>query len=167
MTADIRQARASDASAILTIENAVFEGDRISTRSMRRLLAGRSAAVLVAAVRDVVVGYCVVLWREGTRVARLYSIATDRNHGGAGIGRALLEAAEAAARQRGRRLIRLEVREDNGRARALYERNGYRFIGRLQRYYHDGTAALRYEKELPPAGPPADAEAAGRDGPAR
>lgn len=164
MTADIRPARASDASAILAIENTAFEGDRISARSMRRLLAGRSAAVLVAPVRDVVAGYCVVLWREGTRVARLYSIATDKNHGGAGIGRALLEAAEAVAQQRGRRLMRLEVREDNCRARALYERNGYRFIGRLQRYYHDGAMALRYEKELPPAVPPG--EPADGDGPA-
>lgn len=154
MTADIRPARASDANAILVIENTAFEGDRISARSMRRLVAGRSAVVLVAAVGDAIAGYCVVLWREGTRVARLYSIATDSNHGGAGIGRALLEAAEAAARERGRGLMRLEVREDNGRARALYERNGYRFIGKLRRYYHDGAAALRYEKELPPAGPP-------------
>lgn len=155
MTAEIRLARASDANAILAIENDVFEGDRISARSMRRLLTGRSAAVFVASVTEVIAGYCVVLWREGTRVARLYSIATDRKHGGAGVGRALLDAAEAAAQQRGRELMRLEVREDNGRARALYERNGYRFIGRMQRYYHDGTAALRYEKELPPAGSPA------------
>ncbi len=161
MTAEIRPARASDANAILAIENDVFEGDRISARSMRRLLTGRSAAVLVAAVTDVIAGYCVVLWREGTRVARLYSIATDRNHGGAGVGRALLDAAEAAAQQRGRRLMRLEVREDNDRARALYERNGYRFIGTMQRYYHDGTAALRYEKELPPAGPPGSVEGDG------
>ncbi|MGO4836090.1 GNAT family N-acetyltransferase [Rhizobiaceae sp. 2RAB30] len=156
MTAEIRPARASDANAILAIENDVFEGDRISARSMRRLLTGRSAAVFVASVTEVIAGYCVVLWREGTRVARLYSIATDRKHVGAGVGRALLDAAEAAAQQRGRRLMRLEVREDNDRARALYERNGYRFIGTMQRYYHDGTAALRYEKTLPSAGPPAE-----------
>lgn len=152
MTADIRTARASDADALLAIENAAFEGDRLSRRSFRRLLSGRSAEVLVAASGDAVAGYCIVLFREGASVARLYSIATERRHGGAGLGRALLQAAEASARRRGRRTLRLEVRDDNSRARNLYERNGYRFIGRRQGYYSDGAAALRYEKDLRPPG---------------
>lgn len=152
MTADIRPARASDADALLAIENAAFVGDRISRGSFRRLLSGQSAAVLVAAVEDVVAGYCVVLFREGTGVARLYSIATDKRHGGAGLGRALLDAAETAARRRRQKLLRLEVREDNARARDLYERSGYRFIGTRQGYYSDGATALRYEKLLQPSG---------------
>lgn len=164
MTADIRPARASDADALLAIENAAFQGDRISRRSFRRLVCGRSAAVLVAGPQDAVAGYCIVLFREGTSVARLYSIATDRNRGG-GVGRALLQAAEAVVRRRGRRLLRLEVREDNVRARDLYERNGYNFIGSRQGYYSDGATALRYEKLLlPPGGLAGDADPAIADG---
>ncbi len=45
---------------------------------------------------------------------------------GRGIGRALMEAAEAWARARGYRLLTLNVFGDNVRARALYDRLGYR-----------------------------------------
>jgi ribosomal protein S18 acetylase RimI-like enzyme len=43
-----------------------------------------------------------------------------------GIGRALLEAAEAAARARGCCKLTLEVREDNAPARELYRQHGFR-----------------------------------------
>lgn len=152
MTAAIRPARASDADALLAIENSAFEGDRISKGSFRRLLSSRSTVVLVASSQDAVIGYCVVLYRDGTLVARLYSIAIASGHGGAGLGRVLLEAAEADARRRGCRQLRLEVREDNARARALYERNGYRFIGIREGYYSDGATARRYGKLLQPPG---------------
>jgi ribosomal protein S18 acetylase RimI-like enzyme len=151
MTIDIRPARASDVDSLAAIENAAFEGDRISKKSFRRLIRGRTAAVLVAASAGAVLGYAVVLFREGARVGRLYSIAADRTRHGAGLGRALLEAAEAAAHRRGLGALRLEVRQDNARARALYERNGYRVIGSKPHYYFDGATALRYEKALQPA----------------
>ena len=44
--------------------------------------------------------------------------------------------------------LRLEVRDDNARAIALYEKNAYRCIGRVDGYYEDGMAARRYEKPL-------------------
>lgn len=43
-----------------------------------------------------------------------------------GIGRALLTAIEDEARQRGYATVRLDVVNTNARARALYERQGYR-----------------------------------------
>jgi len=45
---------------------------------------------------------------------------------GRGVGRALMAAAEAWARERGYRLLTLNVFDANQRARALYERLGYR-----------------------------------------
>jgi GNAT superfamily N-acetyltransferase len=45
---------------------------------------------------------------------------------GKGIGRALLERAEAWARERGHRLMSLNVFLRNERARALYEQVGYK-----------------------------------------
>jgi ribosomal protein S18 acetylase RimI-like enzyme len=148
MPAAIRTARVSDIDALATIENAVFEADRISRKSFRHLVGVDTALVLVAESSGEIAGYCVVLLRSGSSAARLYSIATDVNSGGAGHGRALLDAAERAARDSGRRLLRLEVREGNDRARFLYERNGYRRIGEVSGYYADGTTAFRYEKQL-------------------
>jgi ribosomal protein S18 acetylase RimI-like enzyme len=113
--------------------------------------------VLVAESDAVAVGYCIVLFRAGTPTARLYSIATVPGMTGQGVGRALIEAAENAVIARGRISLRLEVREDNSRAIAIYERAGYRPIGRKPDYYEDGMAALRMEKRLV-------GEAAGRYG---
>jgi ribosomal protein S18 acetylase RimI-like enzyme len=53
-------------------------------------------------------------------------LVVDRGGEGRGVGRALMSAAEAGARDRGYRLMSLNVFEDNHRARALYERLGYR-----------------------------------------
>lgn len=160
MPADIRTARMSDIDALVAIENAVFEGDRISRKSFRHLVGASTAAVLVAESAGAPAGYAVVLFRKGSTGARLYSIAA-KPHGG-GKGRALLAAAEQVALKRRRHSLRLEVRDDNARARALYERNGYRRIGEMPRYYADGATALRYEKPLETGAAAAGGPAAGR-----
>jgi ribosomal-protein-alanine acetyltransferase len=148
MTADIRPARASDVDALLAIENAVFETDLLQRKSFRRLIGRPSAAVLVARIGSEVAGYCIVLFRAGASTARLYSIATAPGVAGQGIGRALIEAAERAAVEQGKRSLRLEVRQDNKRAVAIYERAGFRSVGSKPDYYQDGMAALRMEKLL-------------------
>ena len=148
MAAAIRPARASDVDALAAIENAVFDTDRISRRSFRQLIERKTAETLIAESDGSVAAYAMVLFREGSGVARLYSIATGPDFAGKGIGRILLEAAEDAAFRHGRMMLRLEVREDNVRAIHIYEQNGYRRIGREPDYYEDGATALRYEKTL-------------------
>jgi ribosomal protein S18 acetylase RimI-like enzyme len=49
---------------------------------------------------------------------------------GCGVGTQLLDAIAEEARARGFREVRLDVVEDNLRARALYERKGYRAVAR-------------------------------------
>ncbi|MDQ2632197.1 MAG: GNAT family N-acetyltransferase [Pseudomonadota bacterium] len=154
MAADIRPARASDVDALLAIENAVFHTDRLSSRSFRRLIVRPSAAVLVAEVGGKIAGYCIVLFRAGNPAARLYSIATAPGMAGRGLGRALIEAAERAAVGRGKHALRLEVRQDNERAAAIYRRAGFRPVGSKPGYYQDGMAALRMEKLLAVDGHP-------------
>lgn len=148
MLADIRPARASDIDALLSIENSVFGSDRISRRSFHRHVCNPGAGLLVACGNDAILGYALILFRTRSRVARLYSLAVNPAHGKAGVGRRLLAAAEEAAFSRGCPILRLEVREDNARAIELYERAGYRRIGRIEDYYEDGAAALRFEKHL-------------------
>lgn len=57
--------------------------------------------------------------------AHLEAIAVAQNAEGRGIGKALLQAAEAAARERGARSMSLHVFASNARARRVYERAGY------------------------------------------
>ncbi|AID29042.2 GNAT family N-acetyltransferase [Mesorhizobium sp. SEMIA 3007] len=148
MPAEIRTARASDVDDLAAIEKAVFSSDRISRRSFRLFIERETAETLVAELDGRVAGYAIVLFRKGSGVARLYSIAVGPFFGALGIGRQLLTAAEEAAFGHDRMMLRLEVREDNDRAIRIYERAGYRKIGREPGYYEDGATALRYEKTL-------------------
>jgi ribosomal protein S18 acetylase RimI-like enzyme len=152
MPLEIRPARPADLDAIFAIEQAVFAGDRLSRRSFVSLMTGGTAVLVVAEAAGRVAGYGLVLFRRGSRVARLYSIAVAP--GVSGVGAQLLRACEAAATQRGAGAIRLEVRADNARAIALYRRGGYAECGRVASYYHDGETALRFEKGLAPAASP-------------
>lgn len=145
----VRAAASADLDALVELEQSAFRGDRLSRAQYRRHLASPRAAVLAAGTRgDGLLGSAVVFFRRGSALGRLYSIATAPAARGRGIGAALLAAAEHAACARGCRALRLEVRVDNAAAIGLYERAGYRRIGRYEAYYEDGTAAWRYEKPL-------------------
>jgi ribosomal protein S18 acetylase RimI-like enzyme len=144
----ISDARMTDIGALAALETASFHADRLSPRSFRRLAGSASAALRIARVGGDPAGYCLLLFRAGTTVARLYSIAVDPRHRGGGLAGRLVEDAERIARKRGRTVLRLEVREDNHAALRLYKRLGYRTFGRYQHYYADGADALRCEKSL-------------------
>lgn len=148
----LRVAAAADLDAIEALETAVFAGDRMSRRSLRRLLRRPSASTLVAVADDRIVGYAMLLFRHGSRVARLYSLARAPQAAGQGIGEALLAAMEREAAGRGAVEMRLEVRADNERAKALYERLGYAAFGSRADYYEDHAEALRMRKSLSGAG---------------
>jgi len=148
MPATIRPARATDVETFVLIENTVFQTDRMTRRSFLRLMKSPTAVMFAAEIGEHIAGYCVLLFRAGSRKARLYSIASYPCEGVAGIGRSLLHAAERAALAHGRHILKLEVRENNSRAISLYEKNGYRRIGMEPNYYADGSPALRYEKRL-------------------
>lgn len=144
----IRDAEDADLDGLQALEARSFASDRMARRSLRRLIDGTSASLRVAVGRRELQGYHLVLFRKGSLVARLYSIAVDDKHRGAGVGASLLADAESVARDRGRNVLRLEVREDNAAAISLYERRGFTPLGRYPRYYADGADALRYEKIL-------------------
>ena len=146
----IRKAERGDLDALMKLEHRVFATDRLSRRSLQRLLSSGTAAVLVVHENGQLLGVAIVLFRRGSLTARLYSIAVAPHAGGRGVGRKLLEAAEAQALARGCRVMRLEVHHTNHAAIARYRKSGYREFGRRRRYYEDGGDALRFEKRLMP-----------------
>jgi len=145
----VRRAELSDLDDLVALEQQSFAGDRLSRAQYRRHLDSDSAQVLVASANHRrFLGTAVVFFRKGSKVARLYSIATRAEARGKGVGSALIEAAELAARRKRRHALRLEVRTDNHAAIRLYERLGYQRIGEYASYYEDGADAWRYEKAL-------------------
>jgi ribosomal protein S18 acetylase RimI-like enzyme len=61
-------------------------------------------------------------------ISRIEVLAVREDARGAGIGRALLEAAVASEEAAGARAVTLEVVDTNGRARDLYERVGFELV---------------------------------------
>ncbi len=145
----VRSATPGDLDALVALEQASFDCDRLSRRQYRHHLGSPHACVLVLGeAPSGLAGAAVVLFRRGTRVGRLYSLATAPAMRGHGVASYLMAAAESAAAARGCRALRLEVRTDNHTAIALYRRHGFRCIGSRAAYYGDGGDALRFEKCL-------------------
>ncbi len=146
--AHIRRGKPADLDALWELENRVFATDRMSRRSLRRLLASPSAVAMVARADGAIMGVAIVLFRANSRVARLYSLAVGPKYTGRGIASALLATAEKIARWRKCRSLRLEVHERNHSAIKVYRRAGYHEFGRYHHYYEDRGHALRFEKQL-------------------
>jgi ribosomal protein S18 acetylase RimI-like enzyme len=147
----IREADLEDLGALVRLENASFDSDRLTRRQFRYMITRARARILLAEdTCGSLLGYVLILFSKGTSVARLYSIAVAREARGLGVGRALVAAAEAAAWERDRAYMRLEIRRDNLASQALFEGAGYRRFGILSDYYEDHMEALRYEKALAP-----------------
>jgi GNAT superfamily N-acetyltransferase len=88
-----------------------------------------TALVLLAFAEQRAVGVAVCFFGFSTFQARpllnIHDLAVVPEHRGKGIGRALLNAAEAQARRRGCGKLTLEVQDANQRARALYASFGF------------------------------------------
>ena len=102
-------------------------------------LAG-AMVMLVAAAGGAVVGQVWVDLARKPGVGVLWALRVREAWRGRGIGRRLVAAGEAAAAAAGARQTELAVEPANTRARALYERLGYRRIGR-ERGVHAVTGA--------------------------
>jgi [ribosomal protein S18]-alanine N-acetyltransferase len=144
----VRAARPADIPALLAIERASFSTDRLTRRALHRLMTRGHCAVLVAVARRRVAGYAVLLFRRGSRRARLYSLAVDPRRRRSGLAKRLLAAVERRAAGRGMTAVTLEVGAANRAASTLYRAMGYRRIARLGPYYADGSPAERWRKDL-------------------
>ncbi|WP_338727039.1 ribosomal protein S18-alanine N-acetyltransferase [Haladaptatus sp. DJG-WS-42] len=102
---------------------------------------------LVAAGDDIV-GYVVAdaVVNHGRPIGHIKDFAVAPTHRGEGIGSLLLERALFVLATHGVRSVKLEVRESNGGAQALYKRFGFAPHHRVPGYYEDGEDALIFLK---------------------
>jgi ribosomal protein S18 acetylase RimI-like enzyme len=80
----------------------------------------------------------------------LYWIAVDPRAQGGGIGRRLMDDAEADVRERGGRMVLVETagKASYAATRAFYERIGYAEVARLRDFYRVGDDKVIYGKTL-------------------
>ena len=149
---DVRLASIDDLKALLILESKAFTGDRLSRRSFRHAITSSGSALFVAMQEGELLGYALLHLRQGTRLARLYSLAVSPEARGLGIGKLLIQACEKKAIKQGKMLLRLEVSDVNHNAIALYQKMGYKEFGHYDAYYEDQTDAIRMQKRLRHAG---------------
>jgi ribosomal protein S18 acetylase RimI-like enzyme len=146
----IRDAELADVPALVDLENACFETDRLSARSFRHFLTKGNADLFLDDEDGTLRGYCLVLYHRNTSLARLYSIAVSPTCRKQGLAAALLTFAEGRALNEGATRMRLEVNQNNKSAQKLYRDLGYDEFAVYLGYYEDHTNALRMEKDLAP-----------------
>ena len=118
--------------AIVAIEEATFS-EAWRPEIFASSLCRDDMAVLVATEAGAVIGYAVVVIRDGE--AELANLAVSAAHRGRGAGEALLARGLAVLRERGVGCVYLAVRASNTRAARLYRRFGFDEIGSHRSYY--------------------------------
>jgi ribosomal protein S18 acetylase RimI-like enzyme len=102
-------------------------------RWYRRLLSEGASYVTAEDQRGCVIGYAMVAVEDGPDdtfeveggIAEVVTLIVARSNRSLGVGRALLAAAEAIARDRGHDTLRVAVMSGNVRAQSFYEKAGY------------------------------------------
>lgn len=137
----VRPAERADLLAVLRIERTCFT-DPWSYDAFERFLG--EPAFLVAERHGEVIGYAVAdsTPNLGRDIGHLKDLAVRPDARGRGVGRGLLRAALGSLRAQGAMVVKLEVRESNEAARALYDDEGFDTLRRLPNYYSDGEDAL-------------------------
>jgi ribosomal-protein-alanine N-acetyltransferase len=134
----LSEAGPRDAAAIARLHAASFHRGW-SDGEIERLLMERSTVCHRAMTGRSLRGF--VLSRLADGEAEIFSIAVDPARRGRGIARALLNLHLRRLAGLGARAVFLEVDEDNAPARRLYERAGFREVGRRPSYYQQGRDA--------------------------
>jgi ribosomal protein S18 acetylase RimI-like enzyme len=150
MAPTVRRATATDADPIRDLVTAAYEGYiPLLGRTPIPMLADYDEAVRVHEVwvlddgRDGVIGVIELIPHPDHLYLANVAIATS--HQGAGLGRQLLQLAEAEARARGLTELRLLTNERYASNIAMYERYGYVETHRTE---HLGSDLVHFRKTL-------------------
>lgn len=145
-----RKAKMQDVNILVQIEEACFTADRLSKRSFRDFINNKKDDLIVLYSGDSpeLLGYGLILYKKGSSLARLYSIAIHPSQTGKGLGAALLKKLEATAADKKAGYLRLEVASKNIPAQNLYKKLGYYQFDIKKEYYESNDDALCFEKKL-------------------
>jgi len=146
----VRRARPSDLGRILAIERAGFGVWAWDRKLFAEYTRTCGELFLVALEGDKVIGYSITCPPAGIfrRRAELVSIAVAPAFRGKGAADTLMTATLRRLMRRGITGIGLMVKVTNDRARAFYERHGFRRVRQVPRYYEDGEDGLLFHRDF-------------------
>ena len=146
MTPVIRDMRRSDIPAVAMLESEIYD-QPWSPRVFFDELAIESRAYVVACDdAGSIVGYGGLLVVETDAHITTIAVATEAR--GRQLGKRLMLALIDRALDTGARHLTLEVRVSNASAQGLYERFGFRPVGRRKNYYRDEDALVMWATDI-------------------
>lgn len=155
MTWQLRRAHPGDLDAIMAIEGSTFGNDAWTPTGMASELANAQTYYLVAhrpEFPSVIEGYAGLFAPHGAHEGDIQTIAVAASARRTGLGRLLMLALIAEARERGVEQVFLEVRADNPGAQKLYDDLGFERIAVRTAYYQpDGVDAIVMRLPVEPA----------------
>lgn len=147
----LRPMRWTDLAQVEALEHRLFPDDAWSAAAWWGELAARPRRRYVVATDGATVyGYAGLDCAGNT--ADVMTVAVDPADQGHGIGGVLVRWMLHEATSSGAEALLLEVRADNGRARKLYDRNGFEQISIRRRYYQPGDVDALVMRALLPQG---------------
>jgi [ribosomal protein S18]-alanine N-acetyltransferase len=129
----VRPLTAADLPALELLERELFGAGAWSAAMLAEELVGPGRWYVGVEIDGILAGYA-GLWFDGDD-AQVMTIGTATTHQGHGLGREMLAALVARARELGAASVLLEVRVDNEPALRLYERAGFERLGVRRGYY--------------------------------
>lgn len=142
----IRELRPEDMQAVLTIEYKCFK-DPYPLGLLKRLHAMHPDGFLVADAEGIVVGYLIGVVRWGN-TGHVLAIGVDPIYQKQHVGTMLIKNIIARFREKGTKIVRLEVRKSNIEAQQFYRKLGFLEREELPYYYEDGESAIAMEMLL-------------------
>ena len=134
--ATVEPANLRDAPRLSQLHRASFHRGW-GTDEFERILIERNALAHRLRLGGFTIGF--IVSRTAADEAEILSVAVEQKHRGHGFSRDLLRTHLGHLAGLGLKTVFLEVEENNRPARALYERAGFRVVGRRERYYKDAS----------------------------
>ncbi|HTY75941.1 MAG TPA: GNAT family N-acetyltransferase, partial [Candidatus Nanoarchaeia archaeon] len=132
------------------IEQQCFQEEAFSKQQIGFLLLDYNTVSLAARVDGELAGFIIarIDLIKNRLSGHIMTIDVGSSFRRMGVGQRLMMEAEAIFKQKGVEEVRLEVREGNAAAIALYEKMGYKKISRLEHYYGEAHG-FYFRKTIP------------------
>ena len=149
MLAKIEKASIEHLDRLCEIEMKCFETEAFTKQQIAYLLTDSNSVILVSRVKGEIVGFIIgkIYMDKKTSAGQILTIDVSPKHRRKGIGQRLLQEIERTFKDKGVKICYLEVRENNFVALSLYQKFGYKRVGRLENYYGNAHG-IRLRKAL-------------------
>lgn len=149
MESKVKDATIKSIDKFYEIEKQCFEREAFSKKQIAYLLTDYSAIGLAAQINGEIAGFIIgrIDIARNTPFGHILTVDVAAPYRRKGIAQKLIQGIEIAFKERSIKECRLEVREENLTALNLYEKLGYKKVGKLEKYYGD-THGLYLKKTL-------------------